>query len=464
MFTWILRFLANATFSIVVSLRTAWKPHRFMHILYEEMHKRGSISGWQGEAACLYTGVGKRSQRKAVYFVKSQTLANRVMKDAASFRRCPGPAKFSLPRLCPDSILFAGEDPQRWTYAKKILAPKILKLKKLAPELANVMVQKLEVGHNVDLFMNLIKATALASCQVFFGQDLRALVEKRFGSYDGYMEKVAAAFSDTLGVNPKYVKLDDDFFDSNKGMMDEILRKAPKGTIGYDMLQMALDETKPLFTFDMARDNSFLDIAGPCAGAVALYWSLVSLNRNPDCLDKLQLSVQDNSILQSGSSLARMVFKESCRLFPPVAFIAREANHDVALQSGCIIPKGSKLFVFPSHLSSVDSRFLPERWDRKDCIRQSSTTTEGAYYAPYGDGSHGCAGQFVMSDFLECALVQLVTHYDFTLQHPIIDGKSDQDLALLPPALQSEGHFSGFFPPQKPHRQYCIRHRGHSCK
>ncbi|SOB94448.1 cytochrome P450 [Rhodobacter maris] len=147
-------------------------------------------------------------------------------------------------------------------------------------------------------------------------------------------------------------------------------------------------------------------LAGHETGAAALAWSLYLMALFPEWQEKLAAEAQEvidaEKIYASSVSrlkLARAVFRESMRLYPPVPMYLRETVQEEELR-GRKVAKGSLIVVSPWHLHRHEriwkdpDDFDPTRWDRPEG-RESARLS----YIPFSAGPRVCPGAgFAMAE------------------------------------------------------------------
>lgn len=147
---------------------------------------------------------------------------------------------------------------------------------------------------------------------------------------------------------------------------------------------------------EMVDEVATFFLAGHETGASALAWALYLLAENPDWQDRLAAEAQNNLAPDFSAikalPLARAVFRETLRLYPPVAMTVRQCAHAETLRDRPA-PKGSQLVLSPFHLHrhtrlwDNPDAFDPGRWDTdngKACLREA--------YIPFSAGARACPG------------------------------------------------------------------------
>ena len=185
---------------------------------------------------------------------------------------------------------------------------------------------------------------------------------------------------------------------------DLVARRAEEIATGTAPADLA---TKIMTTPDPVTNTTFDDretideiatffLAGHETGASALAWALYLLAENPEWQDRLaheanqHLSPEFVSV--KNLKLARAVFRESLRLYPPVAMTVRECRHTETFRDRKA-PKGAQLVLSPWHLHRHQrlwqnpDGFDPSRWNTengKACMRDA--------FIPFSAGARACPG------------------------------------------------------------------------
>lgn len=140
-------------------------------------------------------------------------------------------------------------------------------------------------------------------------------------------------------------------------------------------------------------------LAGHETSASALAWALYLIAMCPDVQARLQAEA-DTVFADGPIEFAKMrrfpftrdVFREALRLYPPVAFVPRDATQTEHMRNKTILP-GSILFVSPLLLHRHT-----EHWDDPDVFdpdrfgRAETKTSEQAAYLPFSKGPRVCLG------------------------------------------------------------------------
>jgi cytochrome P450 len=206
---------------------------------------------------------------------------------------------------------------------------------------------------------------------------LVALIRPR---YDAYQQAVAQGGSDGIEAG-------DDIFATLLRVRD------PQSGKGFDFEEL-VDQVAMLF------------LAGHETSASALSWSLHLLANSPELQERLHQEAaaglpalaEDPGRLKD-LRLARNVFREALRLFPPVGFLARQATQACTLRDKQV-PAGASVVVSPwliqRHRALWDRPdvFDPDRFDEDEATAGPLPARESLRkaYLPFGMGPRVCIG------------------------------------------------------------------------
>lgn len=140
-------------------------------------------------------------------------------------------------------------------------------------------------------------------------------------------------------------------------------------------------------------------LAGHETSASALAWALYLIAQCPDVQARLQ--AEADAVFADGPlefskmrmlPFTRDVFRETLRLYPPVAFIPRDATEEQEMRGKQILP-GAILFVSPllehRHTEHWDD---PDRFDPDRFSRAETKASEQKAYFPFSKGPRVCLG------------------------------------------------------------------------
>jgi cytochrome P450 len=151
-------------------------------------------------------------------------------------------------------------------------------------------------------------------------------------------------------------------------------------------------------TEEMVDQVAIFFLAGHETSASALAWTLYLLAMFPDWQQRL--AEEAEAVLRDGMAfsavsrlrVARDVFREGLRLYPPVPMMVRETTGPENFRNR-VLPKGSQVVLSPWHLHRHErlwdnpDGFDPSRWQTENgqtCLREA--------YMPFSAGKRVCTG------------------------------------------------------------------------
>ncbi len=199
---------------------------------------------------------------------------------------------------------------------------------------------------------------------------------------------------------------------------------------------------------EMVDQVAIFFLAGHETSASALAWSLYLLAMYPKWQERVaaeaEAALDPEKIYFSTLSrlkLARDVFRESMRLYPPVPMMVREASRQERFRDRPV-PRGSQIVLSPWHLHRHE-----RLWERPDAFDPARFATENGKqclrkaYMPFSRGQRVCPGSgFAMAEG-PLLLAMLVRAYRFELvpgraampvAHLTVRGKDGIWLSLTP--------------------------------
>ncbi|CAO2205067.1 unnamed protein product [Urochloa humidicola] len=187
------------------------------------------------------------------------------------------------------------------------------------------------------------------------------------------------------------------------------------------------------FRFDtVAIKGIILDmfVAGTDTTYTTLESAMAELINNPDKMRSLQeeirAAVGDDADRVTEDHLhklryLKLVIKETLRLHPPAALVARETIQDIELL-GYHVPVGTRVLVNawaigrdPATWDRAEE-FLPERFAAEDdATMDQYMVAQGFTSLPFGYGRRGCPGVGFSMPNVELVLATLLYHFDWGL-------------------------------------------------
>ncbi|VVB17256.1 unnamed protein product [Arabis nemorensis] len=206
--------------------------------------------------------------------------------------------------------------------------------------------------------------------------------------------------------------------DHKKDLMQLILEGAMSSSDG------SLEDKSSSYKSFVVDNCKSIYFAGHETTAVAVSWCLMLLALNPSWQTRIRDEVfrfckngipDANSI--SNLKTVTMVIQETLRLYPPAAFVSREALADTKLGS-LIVPKGVCIWTLiptlhrdPEIWGPDANEFKPERFSEgvsKACKHPQS-------FVPFGLGTRLCLGKNFGMMELKVLVSLIVSRFSFTL-------------------------------------------------
>ncbi|GMH04995.1 hypothetical protein Nepgr_006835 [Nepenthes gracilis] len=206
------------------------------------------------------------------------------------------------------------------------------------------------------------------------------------------------------------------------------------GSADKDLLQLILDgalqdeggnlgkthssTSKRSFIVDNCKNIYF---AGHESTAVAASWCLMLLALHPEWQHRIRSEVDQVSLDDADSILkiksVTMVIQEALRLYPPAAFISREALEEIEI-GGIVVPKGVCVWTLiptlhrdPEIWGPDANQFNPERF--ADGLSNACRVPQA--YVPFGVGARLCLGRNFAMFQLKIILCLVVSKFSFSL-------------------------------------------------
>ena len=192
-----------------------------------------------------------------------------------------------------------------------------------------------------------------------------------------------------------------------------------------DILASLLDaidpETGARFSeAELVDQIAVLFLAGHETSASALAWSLYLIANRPDIQDRMHREAAE--VFGGGQpefshmkrlKLARDVFRETLRLYPPVSFVTRDAALDETMRNK-LIRAGSILFVSPWLIQRHRSYWeRPDVFDPDRYAREETKESLRCAYIPFSAGPRVCLGASFAMQEATLILAYLARHFRF---------------------------------------------------
>ncbi|WNZ53733.1 cytochrome P450 (plasmid) [Microbulbifer sp. MKSA007] len=195
-----------------------------------------------------------------------------------------------------------------------------------------------------------------------------------------------------------------------------------------DMCQRLLDARHPQTGLPFSKEQlvdhiATFFLAGHETTSAVLNWAFFILSQRPDYSERIRRetdSVTNGEVLEykhlSKLRFTRNIFRETTRLYPPIAFLSRMAVEETTI-GGHKIPRGALIIISPwivhrhrSYWHHPD-HFDPDRFERDD------DPMTGAYM-PFGIGPRVCAGASFSTVEATSVLAGVTRHYNFKAEKP----------------------------------------------
>ncbi|KZL22581.1 cytochrome P450 [Pseudovibrio sp. Ad37] len=195
-----------------------------------------------------------------------------------------------------------------------------------------------------------------------------------------------------------------------------------------DMCQRLLDVRHPQTGQPLSKEQlvdhiATFFLAGHETTSAILNWAFFILSQRPDYSERIRRetdNVTNGENIEyrhiSKLTFTRDVFRETMRLYPPIAFMTRMAEEDSTI-GGHKIPRGALIIISPwivhrhrSYWNNPD-HFDPDRFERADDPMTSA-------FIPFGVGPRVCAGASFATVQAIVLLARLTRFYSFKVMKP----------------------------------------------
>ena len=369
--------------------------------------------------------VGKRP----VFIVNHpETLRRLFSDDRESYPKSDLMISTLAPLLGDGVLLSAGK---RWEHDRKMLEPAFMqmRLEALFPKMLSAIqdwIERLDSLANdqvVSLESELSRVAADVMFRILFSQAIEGDAATsiyhaftRFQQHSPQFNLRVVLASDPTRPEPLSPVLQEE---ANKirGTIEQLLiqreTQLAEGKVFFDFTQALIDARDAAGnTFsrsELIDQLAVFFLAGHETTASALAWCFFMLSQQPYWLSQLQSEIDqqltDKPFAYSDFKqmpLARAVFRESMRLYPPVAFLTRRAMREDNFGK-LRIPKDSFIVASP-WLVHRHHRFWShaDRFDPSRFIDQDNAPLAGSYM-PFGLGPRACTGAMIAQ--LEATLI-----------------------------------------------------------
>ncbi len=345
----------------------------------------------------------------------------------------------TLAPLLGEGVLVSGGE--RWEHDRKMLEPAFMqmRLQALFPKMREAVddwlcrLHALPSGAVIELESELSRVTADVMFRVLFSQAINgedaSKVFNAFGSFQRHSPQFdlrVVLDSDPLRPLPQAAELRLEARQIRgllEQLLDQRLMRLAQGEHFIDFAQAVIDARDAdghAFKREQMIDQlAVFFLAGHETTASALGWTFFLLSQQPAWWQRLREEM-DSHLGEAAFefadfkrlSVVRQVFRESLRLYPPVAFLTRRASRDDRFGK-LRVPKHSFIVVSPwlvhrhhAHWPHPD-RFDPSRFDEEASLPGTGT------YLPFGLGPRACTGAMVAQLEASLILCEAGRRFDF---------------------------------------------------
>ena len=214
------------------------------------------------------------------------------------------------------------------------------------------------------------------------------------------------------------------------------------------MLRIAEHEGSHLSSADLLAHTSQLLLAGEDTTAYTISWIIHYFTRFPEAFVRVRRQVDDlvapAAALDALEQANRLPFldafcNEVMRLKPVAPHMALEALEDREML-GCLIPKGTKLFVLLRYAATREEHFAggdcfdPERWLPQP-VGHGKQPHHVQVFAPFGAGPRICPGRNLAMLEIRAVLAMLCRNFDLEPVGPGREVKETMAVVMRPDQL-----------------------------
>jgi len=170
--------------------------------------------------------------------------------------------------------------------------------------------------------------------------------------------------------------------------------------------------------------DTFL-FAGHDTTSSAISWTLYHLAKYPEmqrkCREEVMSIVKESDDFEWGDlsklEYLTMFIKESMRVLPPVAFIARKVNEDITVSNSLLtqatIPRGTECgFAITTQHNSEILWSEPDKFDPERFSASNRGKIPSLAFVPFSAGSRNCIGQQFAMNELKITLGQILRKFE----------------------------------------------------
>jgi cytochrome P450 len=354
---------------------------------------------------------------RRLYFPNQHDLVDFVLKDPIRFPKSNLMGEF-LDQLLGDSIFITNG--KQWSGQREMMAPSLEHARIQATfdtmvSVANAMIERMKPFANDSCYFVDHEMTHVTADVIFRTIFSKSMTKENsivlFEAFGAYQELAYAHGISTLAglsryFSPqrlrarKYVK-------AIRGVLEEYvdhrLNQADGQNNQKDILQSLIDAVHPK-TGERFKRNSLVDqvgtmfFAGHETSASALSWALYLISNVPDVAHRVQAEADLfwSETPKFGNlkllKFTRDVFRETVRLYPPVAMLQRDTVQKEQLRDKTVA-KGSIVMISPWLMHRQRSVWKdPDMFDPDRFSDPSQDETIRNYYLPFSKGPRVCLG------------------------------------------------------------------------
>ncbi len=367
--------------------------------------------------------------RRPVFIVNHPETLRRLFSDDRESYPKSDLMISTLAPLLGDGVLLSGGS--RWEHDRKMLEPAFMqmRLEALFPKMLSAVqdwIKRLDAladGDIVSLESELSRVTADVMFRILFSQAIEGEAATtiyhaftRFQHHSPQFNLRVVLASDPARPEPLSPVLQEEAR-KIRGTIEQLLVQREvqlaEGKVFFDFTQALIDARdaagNAFSRTELIDQLAVFFLAGHETTASALAWCFFILSQQPHYLSQVRSEIDqqladkpfDYSDFKQ-MPMSRAVFRESMRLYPPVAFLTRRAlreDHFGKLR----IPKDSFIVASPWLVHRHHAFWSqPDRFDPTRFAEQETTLRTGSYM-PFGMGPRACTGAMIAQ--LEAALI-----------------------------------------------------------
>lgn len=376
---------------------------------------------------------------RKVLIVSDPQLVKRILVEDRAFYPKSDLMISALSPLVGEGVLVSNGD--QWTHDRLMLDPAFahMRIEQMFPQMRaalDAQIQRFDAllsGHVIDLEAELSHVTADIMLRTLFSRPIDgADMERVFQAFTRF-QRNAPQFDlkVILRSDPAHPEpLSDELLNDARlirGLMGDCLdaryAQLAQGQRFLDFAQAAIearDEQGQAFSREQLIDQlSVFFLAGHETTASALAWTFFLLSQVPLAMARLRDEI-DQVLGQAPFQFSdtkrlvfsRAVFRESLRLYPPVAFLTRRALRPDRFAS-FKVPVDSFIVISPWIIHRHERYWSRAHEFDPDRFAESAPPPVTGSYLPFGFGPRVCTGATIA--YLEAALIltELARRYDF---------------------------------------------------